>query len=110
MYADPLLEKVFFNLAMNLVIHGKNSVTRLHLYTEMQGNDLKIIFEDNGQGIPDEQKETLFQRRNDLKKGMGLYFVREVLAITGIRIQETGVFGQGARFELIVPYGKYRFE
>ncbi len=110
MYADPLLEKVFFNLAMNLVIHGKNSVTRLHLYTEMQGNDLKIIFEDNGQGIPDEQKETLFQRRNDLKKGMGLYFVREVLAITGIRIQETGVFGQGARFELIVPYGKYRLE
>ena len=109
-YADPLLEKVFFNLAMNLVIHGKTSVTRLHLHTRQEGNELIIIFEDNGPGIPDEHKENLFSRRNDLKKGMGLYFVSEVLAITGIRIRENGVFGQGARFELIIPHGKFRFE
>jgi signal transduction histidine kinase len=45
-----------------------------------------------------------------MKKGMGLYFVSEILAITGIRIRENGVFGQGARFELIVPNGKFKFE
>jgi len=109
-YADPLLEKVFFNLAQNLVTHGKDTVTRLHIYTRMQDTDLVIVFEDNGQGIPDDQKEYLFTRRNDVKKGLGLYFVSEVLAITGIRIQETGTYGKGARFEIIVPPGKYRTE
>jgi len=32
-----------------------------------------------------------------------------VLAITGITIQETGVPGKGARFEILVPKGAARF-
>jgi hypothetical protein len=33
-----------------------------------------------------------------------------VLAITGISIRETGTPGKGARFEIIVPRGKYKYE
>ena len=39
---------------------------------------------------------------------MGLFLIREILALTGITIRETGVPGSGARFEILVPEGKYR--
>jgi hypothetical protein len=28
---------------------------------------------------------------------------------TGIAIKESGIYGKGARFEILVPQGKYRF-
>ena len=40
--------------------------------------------------------------------GMGLFLAREILAITGITITETGEAGKGARFELHVPEGGYQ--
>jgi hypothetical protein len=39
---------------------------------------------------------------------MGLFLAREILAITGIAICETGEPGAGARFEMTVPAGAYR--
>ncbi len=38
-----------------------------------------------------------------------MYLSREILSLTGISIRETGVYGKGARFELRVPKGAYRF-
>jgi hypothetical protein len=38
-----------------------------------------------------------------------LFLSREILSITGLRIQETGEPGKGARFEIFVPKGAYRF-
>jgi len=36
-----------------------------------------------------------------------MYLIREILMITGITIEERGT--RGARFELKVPHGRYRF-
>ena len=41
---------------------------------------------------------------------MGLFLTREILGITGITIEETGEPGKGARFEMLIPKGMYRFE
>ena len=41
---------------------------------------------------------------------MGLFLAREILSVTGITIRETGEPGKGARFEISVPKGAYRFE
>jgi signal transduction histidine kinase len=38
-----------------------------------------------------------------------LFLSREILAITGITITGNGVPGKGARFEITVPKGMYRF-
>ncbi|MFH0968332.1 MAG: hypothetical protein V1862_11685 [Methanobacteriota archaeon] len=38
-----------------------------------------------------------------------LFLAREILGITGIEIQETGIYGEGARFEIRVPKGGFRF-
>lgn len=107
-YADPLLERVFIILTDNIVAHGKNA-TRLTIRYQETADHLLLIFEDNGAGIPDTMKEKIFQRSFDSQHGMGLFFAREILEITDITIRETGTFGMGARFEITVPKGLFRF-
>jgi sensor histidine kinase regulating citrate/malate metabolism len=73
------------------------------------GTKLTIIYDDNGVGIDPEIKKRLFMRGNGLNHGYGLFLIREILAITGISIVETGEPGKGARFEITIPTGAYRF-
>ncbi|HNQ30521.1 MAG TPA: sensor histidine kinase, partial [Methanolinea sp.] len=40
--------------------------------------------------------------------GLGLFLSREILSITGMTIRETGIPGEGARFEIVVPKGMWR--
>jgi PAS domain S-box-containing protein len=107
-YADPLLENVFFSLAENVILHG-TSATDISVGYRIVPDGLVLIFEDNGKGISRENKEKIFDRRFDDKMGMGLFMVREILSITEITITETGDRGCGARFEIHVPKNAYRF-
>jgi PAS domain S-box-containing protein len=58
-YADPLLEKVFYNLFDNAIRHGE-SITRISIYCVREGPDLLLIFVDDGEGILPENKERIF--------------------------------------------------
>jgi len=107
-YADPLLEKVFCTLAENVLLHGVTA-TGIALWYRDTPEGLTLIFEDNGAGIPGPVKEKIFERRSEGKQGMGLFLVREILSVTGITITESGEPGKGARFEMVVPKGAYRF-
>ena len=40
--------------------------------------------------------------------GLGMFLVREILALTGITITETGQPEKSARFEIMVPKGGFR--
>lgn len=106
-YADPLLEKVFFVLAENVVRHGTTATAITLTYRESDSG-VVLVFEDNGAGIPAHMKEKVFLRRSEEKRGMNLFLVREILSITDITISETGEPGKGARFEMVVPKGAYR--
>ncbi len=68
-----------------------------------------ILCEDNGDGIPLELKEKIFDRGFGKNTGLGLFLAREILSITGITIQETGIPGNNARFEIAVPRGGFRY-
>lgn len=107
-YADPLLEKVFYNLFENAIHHGE-SVFQIRLFSIPQGADLLLFFGDDGEGIPPENKERIFNRGFGKHTGLGLFLSREILAITRIDISEVGEFEKGARFELRIPSGHYRF-
>ena len=61
-------------------------------------------------GIPPEMKEKIFARGIGQHTGMGLFLSREILAITGITIKENGISGKGARFEMVITKGGYRFK
>ncbi|PKL68069.1 MAG: hypothetical protein CVV30_12055 [Methanomicrobiales archaeon HGW-Methanomicrobiales-1] len=107
-FADPMLERVFFNLFDNAFRHGVR-VTEITVLCEREPDSLLVIVEDNGTGIPVEEKERIFERGMGKNTGLGLFLAREILAITGITIRETGIFGRGARFEIFVPEGKFRY-
>ncbi|UCE91129.1 MAG: PAS domain S-box protein [Methanobacteriota archaeon] len=108
LWADTMLEKVFVNLIDNSLRHG-GGITRIGISYERRGDELVVKVEDDGVGVPAEDKERIFERGYGKNTGLGLFLIREVLAITGFSIEETGEEGKGARFEITVPEGRYRF-
>jgi len=106
-YADPLLERVFFTLVENTLRHSRHATVLRAEYT-ITGNGAVIVIGDDGCGIPAENKERIFEKGTGTGGAVGLFLSREILSITGITIRETGEPGKGARFELLVPEGSYR--
>ena len=107
-YADPLLEKVFYNLVDNAIRYGDH-ITTISFFFQISDKGLFIICQDDGAGIPPESKSRIFERGVGRNTGMGLFLTREILGITGITIEENGVFGEGARFAILIPRGTFRF-
>jgi len=108
-FADPLLEKVFENLIDNSRRHGER-VGHISFTTLQYGLDyIALVYEDDGVGIHEEDKGRIFEKGFGKNTGLGLFLIREILSITGLTIKETGEYGRGARFEIMVPKGKYRF-
>jgi PAS domain S-box-containing protein len=107
-FADPLVEKVFYNLIDNALRYGGGQMTEIRVSSLVSGSSLVLVFEDNGTGIPDRDKMVIFDKGFGKNTGLGLYLSREILSITGITIAETGVPGTGARFEITVPEGGFR--
>jgi PAS domain S-box-containing protein len=108
LYADPLLPRVFYNLLVNSINQGDHHLTKIRLYTLKSGESLTLVYEDNGRGIPVQEKEKIFEFGYGKGTGFGLFLIREILGYTGISITETGEPGKGAKFEIVVPKGKFR--
>jgi PAS domain S-box-containing protein len=106
--ADPMLEKALFNLLDNSIRHGQQ-VTRIQVSSRQEGENLTIVWEDDGGGIPIGEKDQIFIRGYGKNTGLGLFLVREILSLTGITIRETGVEGEGVRFEMTIPKGNFRY-
>jgi PAS domain S-box-containing protein len=107
LFADLMLEKVFYNLLDNSIRHGQ-TVTKITVSSRHERDKLIITWSDNGIGIPVEEKEQIFERGFGKNTGLGLFLVREILSLTKITISETGEAGKGARFEIAVSRGAYR--
>jgi len=108
-YADPMFPKVFRNLVDNSVRHG-GTVDNISFTYEETPEGLLIAYEDDGTGIPSGMKDGIFERKVRAgRRSFGLYLSKEILAITDITIREVGESGKGARFEILVPKGGYRF-
>jgi len=101
-FADPWLKKVFFNLIDNTLRYAEH-VTKITVSCHESEDGLDVLFEDNGIGIPFDEKEKIFERGYGKNIGYGLFMAREILAITELTIRETGEPGKGARYEIHVP-------
>jgi signal transduction histidine kinase len=108
-FADPLLEKVFYNLIDNALRYGGDHLSAIHVTAQKEDTSLVLVFEDDGAGISLEDKPRLFTRGFGKNTGLGLFLIREILSITGITLTETGIPGSGARFEIRIPAGKFRY-
>jgi PAS domain S-box-containing protein len=106
-YADPMFEKVFYNLMENSIRHGEK-LTKITIHSQDTDDGINLILEDDGVGIPQSAKEKIFQREYFKNTGFGLFLSREILSITNLTISETGTPGEGARFVIHAPKGMYR--
>jgi len=108
-FADPLLEKVFFNLFDNALRYGGAGLKEILITSHADDDKLVIVVRDDGEGIPADEKEKIFLKGFGKNTGLGLFLSREILSITGITICETGTSGAGAMFEIRVPDNGYRY-
>ncbi|MDD1683264.1 MAG: sensor histidine kinase [Methanoregula sp.] len=106
-FADSMVKKVFYNLIDNALRHGDH-VTKIVFSSRETAEGLLIVCEDNGVGIPPQDKTRIFDKGFGRDSGLGLFLIREILSITKIPIRETGDYGKGARFEMLIPKGDYR--
>ncbi|HSV42516.1 MAG TPA: PAS domain-containing sensor histidine kinase, partial [Methanomassiliicoccales archaeon] len=104
LYADPMLEKVFHNLADNSVRHG-GKVRTIDISYRQSGNGISLVYSDDGVGIPQNMKGQVLSEDSS-RHGMRL--VREILRINDMDIEEVGRHREGVRFEISIPAGRYR--
>jgi signal transduction histidine kinase len=108
-YADPLLVKVFENLIDNSLRHGER-VRHITVSALQYGiGEIAIEYADDGVGVHEEDKERIFEKGFGKNTGLGLYLIREILAITGLTMKESGVYEKGVLFEIFIPREKFRF-
>lgn len=98
------LDRALGNLMRNAVEAGARTVT----VTAQAGSDrVKIVVADDGPGIPDKIRETLFQPFAGSAKpggtGLGLVNARELLQAHGGGLRLLDTNPQGSRFELDLP-------
>lgn len=108
-YADPMLEKVFYNLLDNTFRHGERATYIKVRFGQTDGAG-QLYIEDDGVGIAADEKELIFRRGYGKNTGLGLYVSKEVLGITGIGIAENGEPGKGTRLVITIPPGIFRLE
>ncbi|MDD1686419.1 PAS domain S-box protein [Methanoregula sp.] len=109
-FSDPLFEKGLYTLVDNTLRHSETATEIRLSCRHKDTGELVLIYEDNGVGIPSEDKEHIFERGFGKNTGFGLFLAREILAITDITIRETGEPGNSARFEITVPPGAWRLQ
>ena len=78
---------------------------RIQLELAQENGTVQVAVEDNGPGIPDEQRERLFRPFVSASggTGLGLAISKELSNALGGRIDLRSEVGRGSRFELVLP-------
>jgi signal transduction histidine kinase len=111
--ADPArLAQALRNVLANAIEHTPDGgLIRLSAATTATG--VRFVVEDDGPGIPDDQRDLIFERfhRTDPSRtrasggtGLGLAIVREIALAHGGAARAIGATGGGARIELEIPH------
>lgn len=100
--ADSLLQQLLYNLIDDSLKHGEK-VTQIKVYSKESKECLELIYEDDGIGIPENEKELIFKEGYGKGTGYGLYLITKMCETYGWAIKETGKQGKGAQFTLIIP-------
>lgn len=105
MRADGLLERVFSNLLLNAVKHNDRSAPRIRVSVETDDETATVHVADNGPGVPEGQRDTLFERDTDRgsSHGLGLYLVRTLVERYGGSVELTETGPEGSVFTVTLP-------
>lgn len=105
-----LFRTIMHNLIENSINYKNSSVAYpyVKISAEKLQRTVKITLSDNGQGIPEESKSTVFNmfvRANNSTKGsgLGLYLVKKSVLKLGGTISLQSEEGKGTIFEITIP-------
>ena len=101
-FADSLLRQLFYNLIDNSLKHGEK-VSQVRVHYQTHEDHLKLIYEDDGIGIPKAEKDKIFKEGYGKARGHGLYLIKKMCEVYDWTIQETGKQGTGAQFTMSIP-------
>ncbi len=100
--AGPLLSNVFSNLIENAVKHSDGS--KLGVNVKTNKNKVICTFEDDGKGIPDEDKTNVFEKGyttdEERGTGLGLFLSKMLLDIYDAEIKVIDSELGGTRFDV----------
>jgi PAS domain S-box-containing protein len=103
--ADSLFRQLLYNLLDNSLKHGeKVSLIKIY-YEKVADGEIKLIYEDDGVGIPASDKPKLFKEGYTTGEGSGygLCLIRKIVEVYGWSITETSGPGKGAQFTIQIP-------
>lgn len=113
--ANELLNDAFINLVGNAIKHSSGPLTidiKMSKVVDHDNNYCGIIVQDNGPGIPDDLKSTLFERLNLTEsrargKGFGLCLIKMLIDDYNgefwVEDRVEGDYSKGAKFIIMLP-------
>lgn len=105
-----LMETVIKNLCENSVKYGA-SVVNINISNRSQ--QLEIEVSDNGQGMETRELNNIFEKfyriqnnniHNSKGLGLGLYFVKKIIANYSGKIEVSSQLNTGSSFKILIPY------
>lgn len=109
-YFDPQqFERVFVNLVRNsreAIQHSEVKSGVIDIQTTVEGNNLVFRVTDNGPGMPEEIRETVFDPFTTTKSigtGLGLYLTCEIVENHGGTISIDSEPGKGTTIQITIP-------
>jgi signal transduction histidine kinase len=106
---QKLLFQVFSNIMSNAAKYSSD-VGVVRLAARRDGHEIQVTIEDNGVGIPEQDRERLFDRyfrgsnvSGIVGTGIGLYLVKTVVDLHGGQIALASQEGQGTAFLVTLP-------
>jgi len=103
------LKQVFLNILRNAfeAVEEKGKINiSLSLLKEREGSKIRVFISDNGCGIPEENRETIFEPFYTTKAsgiGLGLPIARKIIEQHRGTIRVKGNAAQGTSFEILIP-------
>ncbi len=106
-FADALIQRAVYNIMHNALAHAEGA-SRLSVSMGWSegGDEYRIVIEDDGIGVPSEEKDLIFRNGYGKISGFGLFLTSQILAISKARIWEEGE--RGARFVIAIPRSHVR--
>jgi signal transduction histidine kinase len=107
-----LLMKAVLNLVDNAIRYSPEK-TSVMVSTLIEAEVLRVVVEDRGYGIPNDQLDNIWQKfyrveregldKQDETTGLGLSFVKEIIEKHGGKVRVDSKVGFGSRFSLTLP-------
>ena len=106
-FADPCIARVVSNLMDNAIRNG-GKITTILFSLQESGDEHLIVCEDDGDGVPADEKERIFERDFGKKTVLGLFLSGRSSGSPALPSAKQECRAKGAQFEMLVPKGTSR--